>query len=187
MKGTFEFTGLPKEQWQQWESTVLQCGSEMHGQTSCNAGRGPNWVQYHYNATVIPYPIGTFQGTYANGKVEILGTAHFAAQFVLEDCFNGITGVSILCETALGFTPSPVPAEMQGTLPRNAKYFAGSYGVRRITISGEIFITEGGVSIRGNMNLPESRWADCCIVSDPLYLSDKNHVSISGEPAPPPQ
>jgi hypothetical protein len=182
MTGTFAFTGIPMGQWQQWDSALLQCGSEMRGQTSCHAGCGPYWIQYRYNATAVPTVVSTFQGTYANGKVEILGSAFLGSQFIFEDCFNAITGATTPCEQALGFTPGPIPEAIKGSLPRNAKTATTGYGVRSIVISGDIVFTEGGVSIRANMNLPESEWADCCIVSDPLFLSDKNHVSISGAP-----
>jgi len=184
LKGIFEFNAAPTDQWQQWDSNVLQCGPEMHGQTSCATDCGPYWVTYKYNAAILG---GTFQGTYANGHVEILGSAHFAAQFIFQDCANMDTGVGMPCETALGFTPTTVPPQSglyQG-LPSNAKVKTFDYGIHPVNIAGSIILDEGGVSIHANMNLPESQWASCCIVSDPLFLSDKNHVSITGEPTSP--
>jgi hypothetical protein len=161
----------------------MQCGPEMHGQASCAVGCGPYWVQYRYSAGALS---GSFQGTYADGKVEILGTARLGAWFMFEDCFNGITGATTPCETALGFEPAPVPEALQGTgYPNNARSAAVDYGKRTVIMSGTIdFPASGGVLIYANMDLPDSTMSDCCIVSDPLFLSDKNHVRISGDPVP---
>jgi hypothetical protein len=185
MQGTFEFTVIDPAKWQEWDSAVLQCGPEMHGQTSCVTGCGPYWVTYHYQAG--PLSGSTFQGTYANGHVEIIGHAHLVARFIFEDCADMDTGSGIPCEKALGFTPGGFGVlSGQVTLPSNAKAAFVDYGTRTVVISGNILLDEGGVSIHANMNLPDSELATCCIVGDPLFLSDKNHVSITGEPASPP-
>ena len=185
LSGTFQFTGLDLDKWQQWDSALLQCGPEMHGMTSCAAGCGPNWVTYRYSGYTAFGGGNAFRGTCdSNGNITILGSTSFGARFLFLDCANGITGEGIPCERALGFALQPVPSEANA--PRNASYVLGNYSVRNVVITGKLTFTDGfgGVSIRGNMNLPDSEFAGCCIVSDPLFLSDKNHVSITGEAMP---
>jgi hypothetical protein len=186
LKGTFELTGLDLDKWQQWDSTTMQCGPDMHGLTSCSVGCGPNWVTYRYS-TYTGFPGDTFTGTYdSKGNITILGSASFGARDLFLDCANGETGVTIACEKALGFTPNAIPPFVQA--PNNAKYALLFSGVHDVVIVGQLTFTDdfSGVSIHANMNLPESDWAECCIISDPLFLSDKNHVSITGEAVPPP-
>jgi hypothetical protein len=181
LTGTFQFTGLDLDRWEEWDSALLQCGPEMHGMTSCSAGCGPNWVQYRYSG-YTGFGSSTFRGTYdSEGNITILGSTSFGARYLFQDCFNGITGEGIPCERALGFAPQPVPPDVRA--PRNASYALGNFGVREVVITGKLVFTDdfGGVSIRGNMNLPSSEFAECCIVSDPLFLSDKNVVRITGE------
>jgi hypothetical protein len=195
LKGGFTLTNDTRAKladWQKWDLTTAQCGPDMHGLTSCNAGCGPNWITYRYvtntglNGPLLPGDQfitsgrNDFHGSYdAQGNFTLVGRTAFFAHELFLDCFNEQTGVATPCDTALGIPTSPVPPEIGA--PRNARNATFYGGNHDVVITGKIAFTEGGVSMRGNMNLPESLWAECCIVQDPLFLSEKNHVRIEGE------
>ncbi len=192
LKGTFQPSVTPDvfADAGEWDSALLQCGPEMNGQTSCNAGCGPFWITYNYVAqtgAIGTGQFGTFTGTYdSSGNITILGHTFFSVFYLLLDCANMDTGTSTPCDQAFGYQGGPAPSSLRG-VPRNAKFAAAMLGDHGVEIDGALTWSDdfSGLSIRGNMKLPDSAWSDCCIVSDPLFLSDKNHVSITGEPAPP--